>query len=350
MGKALIIDGSRGEGGGQILRTSLSLASILRRPCRLEHIRVGRARPGLAAQHLTCVRALSEVASAEVKGDQIGSMELDFRPGRVARSGRYNFNVADARKGGSAGAASLILQSVLMPLALVSGKSEVTLLGGTHVPWSPPFDFLSQTFLPLLTSLGIETELDLRRPGFYPIGGGRILARIIGAKSISPLRLEYPGNLHAVRGRITLASLSLDIAERMTCAVKDALAPLGVDIEIEVVTPKARSTGVALFLSADYDKGQAGFSAIGEKGKSSEAVAHEACDALLNHHKSGSAVDLRLADQLLLPLSFASGKSVFTTSRATNHLHTNAQTIEQFGVAKITVEDGNPVRVSVSPT
>ena len=348
-GQDLLIDGSRGEGGGQILRTSLALATITGRPLRITRIRAGRARPGLAAQHLTCVRALAEICNADLTGAELGSMELGFSPRRAAHAGRYGFNVALARAGGSAGAASLILQSVLLPLTLAGGKSDVTLLGGTHVPWSPSFDFLEQTFLPLLADLGLIASLELRRPGFYPVGGGRMLAHIASTQALSPLKLEHPGALSGVHGRITLAGLSFEIASRMRAEAVRLLSPLGVSVEIEIVETEARSPGIAIFLTPDEVRGRSGFSAIGERGRPAEAVAKEACEALLEHLQSGAAVDLRLADQLLLPLAFASGKSTFTTSRASGHLRTNAHIIEQFGLAHISIQGEQPARVTVCP-
>lgn len=346
----IVIDGAQGEGGGQILRSSLSLAALTGRPVRLERMRAGRARPGLAAQHLTSVRAVAEVVNAELEGDSLGSMDLRFRTRREPRGGKYHFNVADARKGGSAGAVALVLQSILLPLSLSGEDAEVTLLGGTHVAHSPPFDFLERTFLPLLATLGLETTLDLRRAGFYPVGGGRLVTSVKAASSIAPLKLERPGALAKVRGRALTAKLQAHVSERMIMTVEEQLAPYGVPVEVEPVEVEAKSPGAAIFLEPVYERGRAGFSAVGERGKPAEKVAEEACAALLSHHASGGAVDVRLADQLLLPLAFASGPSSFTTSRASNHLRTNAAVIEQFGLASVEIEEGpGAVRVVVKP-
>jgi RNA 3'-terminal phosphate cyclase (ATP) len=347
---ALLIDGSRGEGGGQILRSSVSLAAILGRELRIVRIRAGRPKSGLSAQHLASVRAVAEICSAELEGDALGSLQLDFRPRRAPRAGRYSFNVAAARKGGSAGAASLVLQSALLPLALTGNASELALLGGTHVPWSPPFDFLEQVFFPLLAKLGLKVELDLRRPGFYPVGGGRFSARIQGVKRLQPLQLERPGRLLGVQGTLTLAGLDEQVAVRLEETTQRLLAPLGVAVEIERKEAESRSLGVALFLRPDYERGFAGFSAVGERGKPAEQVAAEACEELLLQHASNAAVDVRLADQLLLPLCFASGASVFTTARASSHLRTNAAIVEQFGLAKVQIEERSGLaQVTVHP-
>lgn len=343
------VDGAQGEGGGQILRSSLALAALTGRPVRLERMRAGRAKPGLAAQHLTSVRAVAEVANAHLEGDTLGSMDLLFRPRREVRGGRYSFNVALQRKGGSAGAVALVLQSILLPLALSGEDSEVTLLGGTHVAHSPPYDFLEQTFLPTLAGLGLEASLDLRRAGFYPVGGGRLSAHVKATDQLSPLTLERPGALEAVHGRLLTAKLEPHVAERMEAQARELLAPLGVELVFEHRQLEAKSPGAAIFLEPRYERGRAGFSAVGERGRPAEQVATEAVEALLANHATGAAVDVRLADQLLLPLSFASGPSSFTTERASNHLKTNAAVIEQFGLAKITISDTSPTRVTVTP-
>jgi RNA 3'-terminal phosphate cyclase (ATP) len=345
----IIVDGAQGEGGGQILRSSLALAALTGRPLRIERIRAGRPKPGLSAQHLASVRAAAEICNADVSGAALRATELDFLPRRPVRAGRYDFNVADARKGGSAGAAALVLQTVLLPLALAKGDSALTLLGGTHVPWSPSFDYLERVFLPAVSGLGLKASLELRHPGFYPVGGGRFVAHIEESR-LTPLKLERPGQLLRVSGLLTIAGLDSAIAERMEETVVRLLEPLAVEVVIARREAEAKSPGVALVLTPEYERGQAGFSAVGERGKRAEAVAAEACEALLAHHQSHAAVDIRLADQLLLPLAFAAGPSSFTTARATNHLKTNAAVIEQFGLATITISaSGQQTLVRVQP-
>ena len=200
-----IIDGSYGEGGGQILRTSLTLSAITGQPVRIEQIRAGRRKPGLMPQHLTAVRAASRICSAEVEGAKRNSQALVFRPRSAPQAGTYTFDVAQAAKGGSAGSVSLILQTVLLPLALAEGSSQVTLLGGTHVAWSPPYDYVKRVYLPALARLGIAAKVTIKKWGWYPIGGGRIQATMQGREpgtapqtphqSKAPPGLRAPGGL-----------------------------------------------------------------------------------------------------------------------------------------------------------
>ena len=176
----LILDGSHGEGGGQILRTSLTFAAITGRAIRIERIRAGRAKPGLAPQHLTAVRAAASLCRATTTGDEIGSTTLEFAPRAAVAPDTYAFDVAAATKGGSAGATSLVLQTVLLPLALTEGRSRLSVRGGTHMAWSPPFDYVRDVWMPALAKIGIETSIELRASGWFPIGQGEIVATITG--------------------------------------------------------------------------------------------------------------------------------------------------------------------------
>jgi RNA 3'-terminal phosphate cyclase (ATP) len=181
MAEPLTVDGAHGEGGGQILRTALSLAAITGRAIRIENLRAGRAKPGLAAQHLTAVRAAAAVCGARLDGDRLGSTVLEFAPGGPVAAGAYRFDVAEAREGGSAGASALVLQTLLLPLALAAGASEVVIRGGTHVSRSPPFDYLAEIWLPVIHQIGIDATIELGAWGWYPAGQGEIRARIPGS-------------------------------------------------------------------------------------------------------------------------------------------------------------------------
>ena len=176
----LTLDGSQGEGGGQILRTAMSLSAITGRPLRIESIRSGRTKPGLAAQHLTAIRSAAAVCAAQVSGATLGSLAIDFHPAMSPMTGNYCFDVAEAREGGSAGAATLVLQTVAMPAVFAAGLSRFRILGGTHIAWSPTFDYVREVWLPLLHRIGIRVEAELEAFGFYPAGGGEIEARVEG--------------------------------------------------------------------------------------------------------------------------------------------------------------------------
>ncbi len=338
----LVLDGTHGEGGGQILRTGLALAALLGQPVRFTRIRAGRRHPGLAAQHLTAVRAAAALCAATLDGDTLGSQELLFTPQHLVRSGSYAFDVAAAREGGSAGGTSLVLQTILLPLALADGGSDVLLQGGTHLTQSPPFDYVRDVWLPALSCLGIRANVTLEAWGWYPIGRGAIRAEIAGAPpaagGLAPMQLLAPGPLLRVSGRAVAANLPAHIPQRMVERATALLASSGSTVDICPQCVHAACAGAGIFLVAEYQRARAGFSTLGARGKPSEEVAQEAVDALLRHHASGAAVDRHLADQLLLPLSLAAGPSCFTVEQVTRHLETNAWVIQQFGIANIVLE------------
>lgn len=203
----LVIDGSFGEGGGQILRTAVGLAAITGRPIRIEKIRAGRPKPGLGAQHLAAVRAVAAVCDAELSGDSLGSQTLRFHPRRRPRSTEYDFDVAGAREGGSGGAATLVLQAVLPPLLLADGNSTVTVCGGTHMAWSPPFDYLQDVWVATVARMGASIDIELRRSGWFPKGQGEICARVrpLGSDRLRSLQLTDRGELRMVTGRAIAA-------------------------------------------------------------------------------------------------------------------------------------------------
>jgi RNA 3'-terminal phosphate cyclase (ATP) len=349
MADALVIDGSHGEGGGQILRTSLSLSAITGRPIRIEKIRAGRKKPGLAAQHLTGVRAAAAVCGARVSGDQLGSQTLTFRPGGPPQAGNYVFDVAEGREGGSAGAATLVLQTVLLPLAMASGDSSLLIRGGTFVAWSPPFDYVRDVWLPILGRMGVEATVEQVKWGWYPAGQGELWVTITGRGTggrLSSLRLAERGPLRQVWGRAVAANLPSHIPQRMTDRALSLLEAEGIRARVDPLRVRSACAGAGIFLGAEYAAVRAGFSAPGAKGKPSEQVAEEAALALLAHRKSGAALDEHLADQVVLPMTLASGTSGYTVARVSRHLITNAWVVEQFGLAQVAI-DGN--RVEIQP-
>jgi len=333
----LIIDGSHGEGGGQILRSALSLSAITGRPVRIEKLRANRKKPGLAAQHLTSVRAAAMLCDAEVKGAELGSQTLQFIPRKPVRAGDYLLDVAQAREGGSAGAVMLVLQTLLPPLALARGVSTVILRGGTHVDMSPSYDYVHDVWLPTLARMGVRAELSLVRSGWYPVGRGEARLRIEGAEKLLPLRLEHRGPLRAVTGRALAANLPAHICERMAAHARYLLEQAGMAAEIETVVMKAACPGAGLYLTAHYENSLAGFGAQGKRGKPAEQVAEEACFALLQHYRSGAALEQHLADQLILPAALCRGESIFGVERISPHLVTNAWVVERFGLARIDI-------------
>ena len=348
----LTLDGSHGEGGGQILRTALSLSVVTMRPFRLISIRTGRRNPGILPQHLSAIRAAATISGAVVSGGQLGSTELSFSPTHPAKSGSYTFDVAEVAERGSAGSVSLILQTLLVPLALTDHASTVVLCGGTHVEWSPSFDDLANAYFPALRRIGFRVDAELKRWGWFPVGNGEISCEIRmspGTARPNPTQIEDRGLLERVGGAAVAANLPAHIAQRMADRARGSLEELGLRVNIVPWHVTAACPGAGIFLVAPYENMAASFSAYGRLGRPSEAVADQAVAAFRDHHASNAAVELHLADQLLLPLSFAAGISTFTTLRSTSHLMTNAWTIGQFAVADISIVQGTPCRVNVKP-
>jgi RNA 3'-terminal phosphate cyclase (ATP) len=269
----------------------------------------------------------------------------------VPRPDEYLFDVTDAAKGGSAGSVTLILQTLLLPLAFAGSTSRLTLRGGTHVAWSPPYEYVADIFLPVLARMGLEAGCIMKIPGFYPVGGGEVEVEIIGIRgALQPLTLTQRGDLRIVRGSATACNLPSHIPQRMANRAGNLLRDAGFRAQITPRREMCAGAGAGIYMTAEYDHASAGFSAIGERGKPYERVAEEACNLLLEFHRSGAAVDRYLADQLLLPLALAEGRSSFITERITGHLITNAHIIKEFVDAKISIygEAGEPGAVEVT--
>jgi RNA 3'-terminal phosphate cyclase (ATP) len=315
------IDGSQGEGGGQILRTALALSLVTGQPFRMERIRAGRPKPGLRRQHLTAVEAAKAIGCADVTGAQLGSQVLEFRPGAVT-PGNYRFAV------GTAGSATLVLQTVLPALLIAAGPSTLTLEGGTHNPMAPPFDFLVRSYLPLIRRMGPSVDLELKRPGFFPAGGGLFHARIDSVKRLSVLDLIERGAIRGRRAGAWLSKLPVPIAERELAVVREALGWRADECGVELVSHPT-GPGNALVLEIEAENVTGVFTAFGERGRPSEAVAQQATEAAKCWLEAGVPVDEHLADQLLLPLALAGGGS-FRTVAPSSHATTNAMIIERF--------------------
>jgi RNA 3'-terminal phosphate cyclase (ATP) len=335
LGERVRIDGSEGEGGGQMLRTALALSMATGRPFEIVNLRAGRAKPGLRPQHLLCVKASAKVCSASVEGAKLGSRTVRFEPGPL-RPGTYRFEV------GTAGSTSLVLHTLSLPLALAGSRSILTIAGGTHVPFSPPFHYLARQWAPLLRRLGLEAELTLTRAGYYPHGGGEVRAKIHPAASLQPLVLGPRGRLERLEGISALSGLPRSIAERQRRQALARLDAEGLAAGIEIAELPSPGKGTMLLLLAVHEGGgRACCAALGARGKPAERVADEACDDLLAFLRTRGAVDAHAADQLLLPLVLASGPSEFPVPAVTSHLVTNASVVREFVDARVTIE-GEP--------
>ena len=340
----IVIDGTYGEGGGQIIRTALSLAVVLNQPIRLENIRAKRKNPGLAAQHLTAVRAAAMICDAELEGDELGSTRLTFVPRVQPIPGIYEFNVADARQGGSAGSATLVLQTIFLPLALAQQPSEVTIKGGTHVAWSPSFHYVRDVYLPTLAELGLTGRAELRAWGWYPAGEGEIKVEISGQVRINDhagrLRTER-GPLRQISGIAVASSLPAHIAQRMRNRAMNLLQEAQLPAAIEPRRVRSVTPGAGIFLVATYGDGhgsRVGFGALGKVGKPAEQVAEEAVADLLAFHKSGAALDKYLVDQLILPVASLGLPIALHAEQLTTHTLTNIWVVEQFFGTVTTVD------------
>jgi RNA 3'-terminal phosphate cyclase (ATP) len=299
------IDGSFGEGGGQILRTTLNLSCITGKPVRIFNIRKNRPKPGLMRQHLVSVKALARISGAEARGTEPGSPEISFKPGPVI-AGEYHFEI------GTAGSVALLLQALLPPLLFAKAPSRIVLTGGTHVPFSPPFDYLRDVFSPWLVRIGIQVSCEIERYGFYPQGGGKITARIAHASEIRGIDQPEKGAILSIVGRSCVANLPLSIAERQRKVAFDLLAAHSPAIDTATVPSPGK--GTFLFIKVDTEAGPAGFSALGAIGKRAEDVGREAGREALEYIGSRAALDRRLADQLVLFLALSKEPSTFTWS------------------------------------
>jgi len=326
----ITIDGSFGEGGGQIIRSSLALSMVTGKPVQIENIRAGRARPGLLRQHLTALQAATEICDATVTGGAIGSQQLTFEPGEV-RNGEHQYKI------GSAGSTTLVLQTVLPALLVASatnaGTTRITIEGGTHNTYSPPYDFLKKSFLPLLERMGPKVQLTLNRYGFYPAGGGSITAEIRPATALGPLVLVERGEMLAKQVRALVGNLPYDIAKRECQTIQEATDWDDACFNAETVK-NVSGPGNVVMIELDFENCSEVFTMFGEKRVAAENVAKKAYKAANFYLHRGQPVGEYLADQLLLPLAIGAwrgtGGGRFATGPLTSHTKTHIELIRQF--------------------
>ncbi len=317
----ITIDGSQGEGGGQILRTALALSLVTGQAFRIENIRAGRKKPGLLRQHLTAVEAATRISNAEADGAEIGSLKLTFKPGKVTPDD-YSFAV------GTAGSATLVLQTVLPALMLADGPSALRLEGGTHNPFAPPFDFLTKTFLPVLNRMGPTVTATLERPGFYPAGGGRFQVSIQPVAKLQPIELLERGEVEAKRGRILLAHLPDEIGARQARMLRNKLNWPEDDIEIVRVKNSA-GPGNVVMAEVESESVHEVFTGFGERDVPSGKVVGGVIDQVREYVAGSAPVGEYLADQLMIPLALA-GAGSYRAVKASLHARTNAEVIGRF--------------------
>lgn len=323
------LDGSIGEGGGQILRTSLALAMVTGRPLHIMRIRAGRPKPGLMRQHLACVHAAMAICDGQAQGAELGSQTLQFSPGMV-RAGEYRFQIA------TAGSCMLVLQTVLPALMLADGASEVHVSGGTHNPMAPSFDFLDRAFAPLVRRLGVGLDLRLQRRGFFPGGGGEVTARITPAtQPLAPFDVLERGPLINGWGDVLAPGLARNVAGRELQALGQRMGWTFEANQLrQPATRQNEGPGNALLATLEHAHVTEVFCQLGERGISSEQVARKLVEEVRNYQRSSAALGPHLADQWMLPLALAvwsSGRPAhYTASAWSPHCATNAEVISQW--------------------
>jgi RNA 3'-terminal phosphate cyclase (ATP) len=334
------LDGSAGEGGGQILRSALTLSMVTGQPFRITQIRAGRTKPGLLRQHLVAVLAAAKISNAAISGAELGSTSLTFSPGPIS-PGDYEFAI------GSAGSCTLVLQTLIPALLFGAGKSTVRISGGTHNSMAPPAQFLQRAYAPLLARMGARVDIDLQRFGFYPAGGGVVVATIEPCAGLLPLELIERGERVGGYAECFFAGISSGIARRELEHIASGMG-WAEDQLLARGLPADQGPGNALLLTLEYEHATEVFTGFGEKMMKAELVADKALQEARRFIASGAAVSEHLADQLMLPCALA-GSSCFTADRVSLHAKTNADVIARFLPVRFNFEsEGTRSKCSVN--
>jgi RNA 3'-terminal phosphate cyclase (ATP) len=329
----LTIDGSIGEGGGQALRTSLALALVTGTPLRIENIRARRPRPGLMRQHLTAVQAAAAVGRAELRGAEIGSQALEFVPRSIV-AGEHRFAI------GTAGSATLVIQTVLPALLRADAPATLIVEGGTHNPLAPPFEFLERVYLPIVRQMGAEVQATLEKPGFYPAGGGRVRVQVTPQKRLRPLALLNREAPRQRRASALFAALPVDVARRELAVLQAELGLEASECQVHELT-ESSGPGNAVQLELELADNRELFTAFGERGVRAEAVAQKLVAEVRHFAAAQVPVGAHLADQLLLLCALA-GEGAFASVTPTPHFETQCHVLARFGVAEVTRQELSP--------
>ena len=322
----IVIDGSEGEGGGQVVRNALALSLVTGQPFRIDNVRGRRSKPGLMRQHITAIEAACGVGAASCDGATVGSSQMTFRPGRV-QPGEYRFAI------GTAGSTGLVLQTILPPLMLADAPSRVVLEGGTHNMLAPPFEFIARCFLPLVARMGPQVTAKLVRHGFYPAGGGRIEVDIVPVP-LTPVELVHRGALRRVSARAVIAALQEDIAERELSSARAGLDWAEEAFAVDRL-PDDVGPGNILLLEAEFDCVTEIASGFGKLGVAAQHIGKTTAARMAGYLASQAFAGPYLADQLLLPIALAGG-GCFTSVKPSQHAITAAQIIERFVGREVT--------------
>ncbi len=342
----LHIDGSQGEGGGQIVRSTLALAVVTGQAVSIDNIRAGRKRPGLMQQHLTAAAAAAEICRAELRGADVGSRRLIFTPNKVV-AGEYRFSV------GTAGSTTLVLQTILPALLLADGPSKLVLEGGTHNPWAPPFDFLNRAYVPLINRMGASVTVALERPGFYPAGGGRFVVLVQPTDKLRSFDLTERGEIRKRRVTAMVANLPGHIARRECEEIMRRSGWKKSCFHVEEVADSI-GPGNAVMIEIESDHVTELFTGFGQRGVRAEKVAVNVWKEAEDYLAAGVPVGPHLADQLLLPLGIAAHRghaSKFRTSALTSHSTTHVEILCTLLNVEIAVNESAPddVLIEIRP-
>jgi len=338
----LEIDGSMGEGGGQILRSAVALSALTGKECRIENIRIKRPRPGLAPQHLAGVRSVGSMCDARLEGAEKGSTSLTFSPGKV-RGGDYQLDV------GTAGSITLVLQACLLPVIGSGEPLTMRIRGGTNVRWSPPVDYYPLIFLPLLRKMGVDLSLEIMARGFYPEGGGEVEVTVAPTRTILPLDLPERGKLLSIQGVCFSQNLPEHVCERIT---RSALREMpGGAAHVLSERGRGPSTGAGICLCAQFENTWIGADALGERGVASEEVGKMAARDLMEELEAGGTLDAHAADQLITYMAMAEGPSRFLVREITGHLRTQMDLLPLFLKVEFEVKESErPIEISTWPS
>jgi RNA 3'-terminal phosphate cyclase (ATP) len=334
------LDGAIGEGGGQILRSSLTLSMITGQPFRIKNIRANRSKPGLMRQHLVAVQSAAAISDAVVTHAEVGSTELTFAPKRI-KAGDYQFAI------GTAGSCTLVLQTLLLALMHADGPSTVRISGGTHNGMAPPAHFLQRAYVRMLKAMGASVDIELVRAGFYPAGGGVMIATVAPCAQLKQLVLMGPGARVAGFAEAVIAGIPIDVATRELDVIGKGMGWQESQLLVRGL-PGDQGPGNALMITLESEHVTEVFTALGERSVRAENVAKQALQEARHYIASGAAVGEHLADQLMLPMALAGG-GCFTAQSVSQHSITNAEVIARFLPVRITfAQDGGRHTVSVS--
>jgi len=336
------IDGSMGEGGGQIVRSAVALAALTGKECRIVNIRARRPMPGLAPQHLAAVKGVGNLCGARIEGLKAGSTSILFSPGKI-EGGTYYFDV------GTAGSVTLVLQACLLPAMFGEEAITIRVRGGTNVRWSPPVDYYSMVLLPLLNRMGVRISLRVISRGFYPEGGGEVEIHIEPSSDLLPLDIPERGEFRSIRGLCFSQNLPDHVCKRISHSAKKALMNIG-DVSVNVDRRTGPSTGAGILLAAEFENTLMGADSLGEKGVPSEQVGKQAAMNLIRELEGGGTLDVHAADQLLPYMALANGPSRFLVRELTGHVRTQIDLIPMFIETEISVKRRGPsIEISVLP-